>query len=78
MCNLALSDDSVKSCSPPVVAADPFLRVSEAASLLNVRKATIWRWIADGRLPSVRLVGVRRIRRSWIEDFIEEARSQGR
>ena len=38
-----------------------FCTVPEAARLLQVSQATIWRWIASGRLPAHR-IGPRRIR----------------
>jgi excisionase family DNA binding protein len=33
------------------------LRLSEAAERLNVHRATVYRWITEGRLPAVRLGG---------------------
>lgn len=39
----------------------PFYTVAEAARLLEVSPATLWRWIAMHRLPAYR-VGPRRIR----------------
>jgi excisionase family DNA binding protein len=53
-----------------------FYTVPEAARLLEVSPATLWRWIATRRLPAYR-VGPRRIRvrREDLEALIRPARS---
>lgn len=43
------------------IAEDEYCTVAEAARLLKVNPSTIWRWIADRKLPAFR-VGARRIR----------------
>ena len=38
-----------------------FITVPRAAELLSVSGATVWRMVADGRLPSVKVGSLRRI-----------------
>jgi len=35
--------------------AERLLKVSEVATLLNVGKSTVWQWVKDERIRSVRL-----------------------
>lgn len=58
--------------------ASDYYTVAEAARLLNVSRATIWRWIDRHRLPAYR-VGARkiRIRREDLETVIRPARTKG-
>ena len=44
-----------------VDAADDYVSVPEAATLLQVSPSTVWRWIARGDLPAYR-IGHRRVR----------------
>jgi len=54
---------------------DELLTVAEAAALLKVTRHTIYRWITEGRLPSVRYSPrVLRLRR---EDLAELAQEKG-
>ena len=48
------------------------LTIAEATELLKISKTTIYEMVKDGRLPSVRLPGVRRVfvRRSDLEVLI--------
>jgi excisionase family DNA binding protein len=41
----------------PATQAPGFLRISEAAERLNVSRASVYRWIGQGRLPAVQLGG---------------------
>jgi excisionase family DNA binding protein len=41
----------------PATQAPKLLRITEAAQRLNVSRATVHRWIRDGRIPAVRLGG---------------------
>jgi excisionase family DNA binding protein len=41
----------------PATQAPKLLRISEAAERLNVSRASVYRWIEDGRLPAVQLGG---------------------
>jgi excisionase family DNA binding protein len=54
-----------------------FYTVPEAARLLEVSPATLWRWIATRRLPAYR-VGPRRIRirREDLEELIQPVRAR--
>ncbi len=45
--------------------------LDEAADRIGVSKRTVERLVADGTLPSVRIVGARRIRVSDLEAYIE-------
>ena len=49
------------------------LRPEEAASLLQVSRSKIYRLVADGRLPSVRLTGSVRIPRAALLELLEFA-----
>jgi excisionase family DNA binding protein len=42
------------------------LRVKDAAALLGVHRATIWRLVKGGRLETVKLVGSLRVRRAGV------------
>lgn len=50
----------------------PLETVAKTAEQLNVSQRTIWRLIADGDLPVVRIGGVVRIRPEDREVFIRE------
>ncbi len=41
----------MKSPIPPNLLVDPLLTTQELARLLKVSKRTIWRWLAQKRLP---------------------------
>lgn len=41
----------------PATQTPKLLRVSEAAEQLNVSRASVYRWIAEGRIPAVQLGG---------------------
>jgi excisionase family DNA binding protein len=60
------------------VAEKEYYTVGEAAEVLDVSRATIWRWIDAGRLPAYRL-GPKsiRIRRADLEMVITPARESG-
>jgi len=52
-----------------------YYTVSEAASVLDVSRTTVWRWIADGRLAAYRAGGrTIRIKREDLERFLRPAR----
>lgn len=53
------------------------LRVKEAAGLLGVHRATIWRLVKAGRLETVELLGSLRVRRSDIQDLAAGQRAHG-
>ena len=50
------------------------LTIAEAVDLLKISKSSIYEMVKDGRIPSVKLPGVRRvfIRRSDLEVLINE------
>jgi excisionase family DNA binding protein len=57
---------------PPPRAPEPprgplLLQVKDAAALLGVHRATIWRLVKAGRLDTVELLGSQRIRRADVE-----------
>lgn len=54
------------------------LKVADAARLLNVSPATLYREIQDGRLRAVRIRGTWRIRHSEIERYLESNDTQAR
>lgn len=49
------------------------LTINEAVDLIKISKTTLYEMVKDGRLPSVKLPGVRRvfIRRSDLEALIK-------
>lgn len=47
--------------------------VLEAAASIGVGKSTIWRWIHDGRLKTVKLGGRTLIRREELVRLLDEA-----
>lgn len=47
--------------------------VIEAAEALSVGKSTVWRWIHDGRLKTIKLGGRTLIRRSELDRLLDEA-----
>lgn len=47
--------------------------VSEAADALSVGKSTIWRWIHEGRVKSLKLGGRTLIRREELMRLMDEA-----
>lgn len=51
------------------------LRVKDAAALLGVHRATIWRLVKAGRLEPVALLGSFRVRRADVEAIAEGERS---
>ncbi len=57
--------------NPPPAPEPPrgplLLRVKDAASLLGVHRATIWRLVRAGRLDTVELLGSQRVRRADVE-----------
>lgn len=57
---------------------DTPLRVADAARLLNVSAATLYREIADGRIRAVRIRGTWRIRHSELLRYLERNDTQAR
>lgn len=55
---------------PPAQMCRLLVTVDEAADALCVSRATIYKMLDDGRLPSLRLGRSRRIRRDDLEDFV--------
>jgi excisionase family DNA binding protein len=62
-----LSLDALAPRAPEVVSGPLLLRVKDAAALLGVHRATIWRLVKAGRLETVPLLGSLRVRRADIE-----------
>ncbi len=52
---------------PPAPTGPLLLRVKDAAALLGVHRATIWRLVKAGRLQTVELLGSLRVRRADVE-----------
>jgi excisionase family DNA binding protein len=50
-------------------------RTGEAARLCNVSKSTMDRMVADGRIASVKIRGIRLVRRKTLEQFIRDHES---
>ena len=47
------------------------LRVPEVAELLGTPQRTIYRWIAEGRLPTIRVGRVVLVPRRALEEWVE-------
>ncbi len=47
------------------------LRVPEVAELLGTPPRTVYRWIAEGRLPMIRIGRVILVPRRGLEDWLE-------
>ena len=48
-----------------------FLSIRQVAALLGVTEWTVKNWVYDGHLPSAKIGGTRRIRRSDIDRLFE-------
>lgn len=61
-----------------VVATDgsPFLRIAEAAEVLRIGRATLYRWIDQGIITSIKIGGVRYITSDEIVRLLEQAERQ--
>jgi excisionase family DNA binding protein len=70
--------DEVRS-APAVIAQseDSLLRPAEAARELGVCLKTLYNLMRDGRLPSVKVAGARRVQRSDLSHFIDQQRQVG-
>lgn len=55
-------------------ALEQFHSVTNVARLCDVGRSTVWRWIREDRLTTVRLGGSTRIPHSSLEAFIEAGR----
>lgn len=53
------------------------LTLGEVADCLRVSQATVWRWCNNGRLPAFRIGRSWRVRRSDLEDLIEQSLDEG-
>ena len=51
-----------------------YLTVEEIAKQLRVSQDTVRRWIRDGKLPAIDLIGQYHIRREDYEKFLEQRR----
>ncbi|WP_313453168.1 helix-turn-helix domain-containing protein [Brevundimonas sp.] len=47
--------------------------IEEAAQAISVGKSTIWRWIHDGRVKTIKLGGRTLIRREELMRLLDEA-----
>lgn len=56
--------------------SEPLLTVRDAAKILKVSNRTVHQLIADGQLPSVKLVRSRRIRPEDLREFIDSRLQQ--
>jgi excisionase family DNA binding protein len=55
----------------PSPAQPRLLRVPEVASILQVSPRTVWRWIAEGQLPMLRLKRAVRIRQHDLDRLLQ-------
>jgi excisionase family DNA binding protein len=68
-----MQDTATSSTRQPLSPHPPkeFLSVKELSELLGVTDRTAWNWIGEGIVPSIRVGGVRRIRRSDVEAMFD-------
>lgn len=61
-----------------IAAADgsPFLRIDEAAEVLRINRATLYRWIKSGVIRSIKLGGVAYVTTDEIHRVLEQAERQ--
>jgi excisionase family DNA binding protein len=52
-----------------------FLSANDLAALMGVHRRTVRLWLANGAIPSVRLGGARRVRRSDIDAMFDQAKA---
>jgi excisionase family DNA binding protein len=52
------------------------ITVPQAASILGLSAKGVWRWIQHGLVPSVRIHGTRRIKRSDLDQLISDGRTE--
>jgi excisionase family DNA binding protein len=50
-----------------------FLKPVEASAALKISRSKVYEALARGQIPSVKIAGLTRIPRRWIEDRIREA-----
>lgn len=55
--------------------SDPLLTAAEIAPLFRVTPPTIYRWAEDGTIPSVKVGGIVRFRRSDIDALLAPVRT---
>lgn len=58
--------------------ADQLMTVEEAAGHLKVGRSTTFRLLQSGQLPSVKIGGSRRVRRSDLEAYVANLPTNGR
>ena len=56
---------------PTVTKMQPLLTPSEVAETLRVEPSTVYKWLKNGTLPSVRLGGTVRVPAHAIEDLLQ-------
>jgi excisionase family DNA binding protein len=57
--------------------SETYLTLSEARAMLNVSRATLWRWEMEHGLKVVRVGNVARIRESDLQAFLKRHESGG-
>ncbi|MFB4273082.1 helix-turn-helix domain-containing protein [Nonomuraea sp. GTA35] len=55
-----------------------FLKLPEAATIMNVSLRTVYQLINSGELDSYRIRGNRRIKRAHLDEYLERARKDTR
>lgn len=54
-----------------------YLTVKDLAPHLQVKPSTLYAWVAQGKIPFVKIHGLLRFRRDEIEQWLESFRKQG-
>ena len=55
-----------------------FITIEELSEKLNIKKATLYKWVQQGKLPAVKFCSLWRLKRKDIESWIEEQEEKGR
>ena len=49
-----------------------FITIEELSEKLNIKKATLYKWVQNGKLPAIKFGNLWRFKRKDIESWIEE------
>jgi excisionase family DNA binding protein len=60
------------------IEADEVYTVPEVAELLKTSVRTVQRWVRDGRLPSLKIGGLRRVTGAAIKQFLAQMEVKAR
>ena len=53
---------------------DDVLKVEEVAAWLQCSPRVAWDLVAKGKLRSIKVAGLRRVKRAWVKDYLDRRR----